>query len=247
MKKFIISILMITIILVGMYNYYEGKTTEVLLSGKVIGFDIKNLEDNINNENKKTTKTSSKSVGTMTFIKKESGEFAALGHSISKNVNEVELEGECYKIEFDHVKRAKADEAGRIIAGILDDEKIGELSNGNQYGIYGKIDTVDKEYQSIETANRFDVKLGQAYILIDVDGQGIQKYEVEVKQINYLAQTQNIRIEVKSEELIKLSGGIVQGMSGAPLVQNDKLIGAVNCVNTNDSLDGYAIFIDKLV
>ncbi len=247
MKKFIISILIITIILVGMYNYYEGKTTEVLLSGRVIGFDIKNLDDNINNENKKTTKTSSKSVGTMTFIKKDSGEFAALGHSISKKINEIELEGECYEIEFDHVKRAKQDEAGRIIAEIRDDEKIGELSNGNQYGIYGKIDTVNKDYQTIETANRFDVKLGQAYILIDVDGRGVQKYEVKVKQINYLAQTQNIRIEVKSEELIKLSGGIVQGMSGAPLVQNGKLIGAVNCVNTNNSLDGYAIFIDKLV
>ena len=100
---------------------------------------------------------------------------------------------------------------------------------------------------SINTGNRFDIKNGIAYILINLDGQGLKKYEVEITETNYFASTQNIRIKVKSQELINLSGGIVQGMSGAPLVQNEKLIGAINCVNTNNSLDAYAIFIDKLL
>lgn len=247
MKKIIIFLLMMITIFAIMYCYYEKKTTEVYLSGQVIGFDIRNINEELNNENSEMTKTSSKSVGTMTFVKKDSNEFSALGHSISEGTKTINLEGDCYGIEFDYVKRARDNEAGRIIAQINEDEKIGELTSGNQYGIYGRVASDDKDYQLIETGNRFDIKRDKAYILLNVDGRGIQEYEVEIKKINYFSRIQNIRIEVKSEELIGLSGGIVQGMSGAPLVQNGKLIGAVNCVNTNNSLDAYAIFIDKLM
>ena len=90
---------------------------------------------------------------------------------------------------------------------------------------YGNFNNLYGDYQSIQTENRFKIKTGTAYILINVDGYGIQKYEVEIKGINYIAFNRNIRIQVTSDELIKLSGGIVRGMSGAPLIQNDKLIG----------------------
>ena len=85
------------------------------------------------------------------------------------------------------------------------------------------------------------------HFLIDHNNNFHKKYDVQIDEINYLFSTQNIGIKVTSESLIKMSGGIVQGMSGAPLIQNGNLIGAINCVNINDPLDAYAIFIDKLL
>lgn len=247
MKKIIILLFINILIITGIYFYYESKTDEVFLSGKVIGLDIKNINEETSNINKEVIPTSSKSVGTITFTKKDSNEFVGLGHSIDSNAENLKLDGECYEIEFDYIKRAKQSKAGKIIAEINEEKKLGSLNKSNKYGIYGKFDKLDDLEQIIKTENRFNIKKGLAYILINVDGQGIQKYEVNVDEINYFSTIQNIRITVKSEELIKLSGGIVQGMSGAPLIQNGKLIGAINCVNVNNSLDAYAIFIDKLL
>ena len=126
-------------------------------------------------------------------------------------------------------------------------KKIGTINNENYYGIYGKIEKLVINPSKIKTENRFNIKKGDAYILLDIDNSGLKKYDVQIDEINYLFSTQNIGIKVTSEALIKMSGGIVQGMSGAPLIQNGNLIGAINCVNINDPLDAYAIFIDKLL
>lgn len=247
MKKIIIFLFTIVLVLEGLYYYYEQKNTEVLLSGRVIGFDIENIEQDNENRKGSIIDTSLKSIGTVTFINKDDNSFAALGHSISNKSNIKDLQGKCYSIDFGYVKKANSNKAGKIIADLNENEEIGELNTGNQYGIYGNFNNLYGDYQSIQTENRFKIKTGTAYILINVDGYGIQKYEVEIKGINYIAFNRNIRIQVTSDELIKLSGGIVRGMSGAPLIQNDKLIGAINCVNENNPLDAYAIFIDKLV
>lgn len=245
MKKTILIIGLIIMFILLNYNYYENKTTEVLLSGQVVGFNIKNIEENVEENNKLTVQTSSKSVGTMTFIK-ENNEFVALGHTMSGE--ETELDGECYEIRFEDVIKSTNNRAGRIIAEIDEKAKIGEVYGDSDYGIYGKVENIlTEEYKKIKTANRYDINKGQAYVFIDLDGSGLKSYEIEITDIDYLSSTQNIRISVKSEELIELTGGIVQGMSGAPIVQNGELIGAINSVNVNNSLDAYAIFIDKLI
>ena len=247
MKKVLILLVITSTTIIGIYYYYDKKTENVFLSGKVIGFNLNDIKDTATDNERNIVKTSSKSVGTVTFIKRNNSNFAALGHSISGKKENIDLQGSCYEIEFDYIKKAKQNKTGKIIADIKEENKIGEINNSNQYGIYGKIIEKEKDCVSINTGNRFDIKNGIAYILINLDGQGLKKYEVEITETNYFASTQNIRIKVKSQELINLSGGIVQGMSGAPLVQNEKLIGAINCVNTNNSLDAYAIFIDKLL
>lgn len=245
MRKITISLIILISIYIGCYYYYESQKTEVIISGKVIGFDIPNVEEN--SKNNKLVKTSTKSIGTITFIKEDSHEFSALGHPISQLNNNINFNGNCYNINFDSIEKASPNTAGKIIANINKDEKIGVLNSCNQYGIYGKIENIKQNFQKIETENRFNIQKGEAYILLDLDNQDLKKYDVQVEEINYLLPNQNIRIKVTSEELIKISGGIVQGMSGAPLVQNDKLIGAINCVNINNPLDAYAIFIDKLL
>ena len=247
MKKIVLLISILIILIVGNYYYFDSKTTEVLLVGQVVGFEIENLDTEINETDSKTKPTSSKSVGTVTFYDEDTKEFAALGHSISASKEEMELRGKCYEIYYGYVRRNE-DEEGRIIAEINEEERIGHLERANRYGIFGEYEDIENiEYHRITTANRYDVKLGEASIILNLDGNGLKEYEVEVTDINYIAYNQNIRITVKSEELIKLTGGIAQGMSGAPLVQNGKLIGAINCVNSMNPLDAYAIFIDKLI
>ena len=245
MKKTMILISFIVISIMVNFNYYDNKRVEVLLTGKVVGFNVEDTNEKDKDGNGFTIKTSSKSVGTMTFIK-DNNEFVALAHSMSgKNT---ELNGECYEIEFEDVIKSTENKAGRIIAEINEKSKIGYVYGDTNYGIYGKVENISvKDYMKIKTANRYNVTKGQAYLLINLDGRGIKDYEVEITGIDYLSNTQNIRIKVKSKELIEISGGIVQGMSGAPLVQNGELIGAINSVNINNSLDAYAIFIDKLI
>ena len=247
MKKIILFVIVVIMLIVGSYYYFEGKTKEVILIGQVVGFEIDNfnIEDS---KNKKAVLAASTAVGTITCVNSTTNEFVALGHSISNNNKELEIDGKCYKIYFDYVKKGTLDEEGRIIAEINEDEKIGILESVNEYGIFGKYENyLESDYKIIKTANRFDVAKGEAFIYLDLDGTGLKEYEVEVTRINYLNKSQNIRVTVKSEELIKIAGGIARGMSGAPLIQNGKIIGAINCVNPDNPLDAYAIFIDKLI
>lgn len=249
MKKILLSIMVVILVLIGNYYHYENKSKEVLLLGQVVGFDVDNITiDSDNRQNQNIKLTSSKAVGTITFIEEDTNRFAALGHSISNKTSKIDLSGNCYKIEFDHVKKSTNKHEARIIADINENEKIGYLSYANNYGIFGVYDkNKTTEYKKIRTANRFDITKGEALIYLNLDGTGLKEYEVEITQINYFQENQNIRILVKSKNLINNASGIAQGMSGTPLVQNGKLIGAINCVNPDNPLDAYAIFIDKLL
>lgn len=224
------------------YNYYDNKRTEVYLTGKVVGFNTENIIEDIQAKNSKSVNTSYKSIGTMTFIK-STGEYAALGHSMpGQNF------GECYEIQFEDIKKSTENNIGRIIADIDEESKIGYFSKNSSYGVFGTVDNISTHrYKRIQTASRYEIEKGTAYILIDFDGTGIKEYEIEIEEINHLSFTKNIRISVKSEELIRKTGGIVQGMSGTPIVQNGKLIGAVNCVDIDNPLQAHGIFIDKLI
>jgi stage IV sporulation protein B len=146
------------------------------------------------------------------------------------------LTGKCYEIYFDYVKKASENEVGRIIADINENKVVGEIEKCSEYGMYGIINEIS-EYPTIQTGNRYDIKKENASIVIDFDGNGLKEYEVEIIEINYLSKTQKINI----------SGGVAQGMSGAPLIQDGKLIGAINYVNNDNALEAYAIFIDKLL
>ena len=99
MKKIVATLVILISICICTYYYYDNKKAEVIISGKVIGFDIQNIEKNKKNNN--IVPTSSKSIGTITFIKENTYEFSALGHSISKSNTNINLSGNCYDINFD--------------------------------------------------------------------------------------------------------------------------------------------------
>lgn len=247
MKKFLIAVnIMLLSFLVG-YNLQYLKTKEVLLVGEIIGLEIDN--ETQSNETENLIPASAKRIGTVTFIDKNTGKFVALGHSAinqEKIANEG-INGNCYGIEYFGITKASQKEVGSVHATLDTDKKIGYISEDSDYGVFGKIEKIEKEYRTIKTASRYSVRLGNAEIYTNINGEETKSYQVEVIYISYLSQNKNIKIRIKDQELIEKTGGIIQGMSGTPLIQNGKLIGAINYVNMEDPTEACAIFVDKLI
>lgn len=226
------------------FEYY--KTEKVLLVGELIGFEVQNSNHG-NNEND-VMPTAYNELGTMSFIKEDSNEFVALGHSTSNENNNTEVQYNCYTIGERFISKS-SDRSIGYVRGTMDKQtKIGSINKDTSYGIFGTVDNIEKlNYQEIETASRYKVQKGNANILINIDGQGLESFNVEITDIDYLDENMNIQIQITDGKLLEKTGGIIQGMSGTPLVQNGKLIGVVNYVENKNSKQAYAIFVDKLI
>lgn len=247
MKKKTVIMIILALGIMLVLQLTSPKPQKVLLVGRLMGFEI-DSEVQVANAGK-TIPASSRKIGTVTFIKADTNEFVALGHSTdTDNEENKKITGQSYGINFEGIKKATRENTGNIVASIDRNSKTGYIYNDTAYGIFGKVDKIDEEYQEIETANWYDVKKGKANILIAFEeGEEPKSYEVEVTRIDYFNKNKNIKIKVKDKELIEKAGGIVQGMSGTPLIQNGKLIGAVNFVSTENPSIAYAIFVDKLL
>ena len=129
-------------------------------------------------------------------------------------------------------------------------EQIGAIDKNNDYGIFGYINDFNyKKYPLIEVGSKEDVTSGKAYIYTSIKGSVPKRYEIEIiKNINQSSPNQKgLVIRVTDKELLGTTGGIVQGMSGSPIVQNSKLVGAVTHVFINDPTRGYGIYIDWMI
>lgn len=247
MKKILIMFL---IILLGLFIadviYQANNTQIVLLSGDVMGFEIENYNET--NDYDHLIPTSSQKLGVVTFIKTDTNEFSALGHPAIPNCEQSNIEGLCYQVNIDKIDKSYQNYIG-CIHGILKNEKqIGTVNKNNEYGIFGTINDVkESKYNEIQTASKYDIRLGEAELLISLENEELQTYKIQIVAINYMSNNKNIKVRIQDDELIDKTGGIIQGMSGAPLVQNGKLIGAINYANAEEPEEAYAIFIDKLL
>lgn len=191
-------------------------------------------------------------IGTLTFYDPENNMFGALGHAITNPETGTVLsvsDGELLKSKVESVKEGKAGTPGEIRGIFYEaDEALGELTKNTVYGIFGKA----KEQISNPLFNRpipvgyqEEVVEGPAFILSTLEDNRIEKYSVEIEKINHQtkADTKGLVLKVTDERLLEKSGGIVQGMSGSPIIQNNKIIGAVTHVFVNDPQKGYGIFI----
>ena len=195
-------------------------------------------------------------VGTVTFYEPQTGEFGALGHGIN-DVDTYELidiaNGEIVTTNIIDIVKGEKGSPGEI-RGIIEGERtIGNVSKNTSFGVYGNmLDTtslnINKESE-LEVANRSEIKLGKAEIMCELENGKVEKYEIEIQKIflDNNSDNKSILIKVTDEELIEKTGGIIQGMSGAPVIQNGKFIGAVTHVLVNDPQMGYAIFGDLMI
>lgn len=198
-------------------------------------------------------------IGTMTYLT-EAGNYAALGHGIS-DIDTGELldseGGILYQANVWGIKKGETGSPGALYGMIsYEDNKIlGNISENTSIGIYGSVnDSKEAEklierynLQPVELVSHEQIEKGKAYIRSFVSGE-LCDYEVEIEKINEnSSKNKGIVLKVTDEKLLNLTNGIVQGMSGTPIIQNGKLIGAVTHVFVNDSTMGYGIFADIMM
>lgn len=189
-------------------------------------------------------------IGTITFYNKESGTFAALGHQVNDvDTNEIMplLEGEAVGAEVTDVQKGSTGSTGSLCCE-FQDYTIGRLIENSYCGIYGSYTAVPEKCKAYTVASKQEVKRGDAKILCTLSGNEIKEYDVKITKINYSSNGEkDIVFKVTDDELISKTGGIVQGMSGSPIIQNNMLVGAVTHVIVNNPEKGYAIFAETML
>ena len=195
-------------------------------------------------------------VGTVTFYEKESKTFGALGHGIT-DIDTDELinisSGEFITTRILNIAKGEKGMPGKIQGTIENQENIGTISKNTKFGIYGKVSNLSSlnidTSKEMEIALRDEIKLGKATILCSLDNEKPKEYEIEIEKIykdnNY--DNKSMKIKVVDDKLIKKTGGIIQGMSGSPIIQNGKFIGAITHVLVNSPIEGYAVFGDIMI
>ena len=186
-------------------------------------------------------------IGTATFYIKETGVTAGLGHGIYDNETNVLLplnEGVICKVDNYIVSRSANGIVGDI-SGNLSHDNIGEILKNSNNGVY--FNGVKYNGDLVEIGSSGEIKRDHAQIYLSLNGEECRYYDCEIEKINYNEDTKNLIIRITDEELLEKTGGIIQGMSGAPILQGGKLIGAVTHVLVNDTASGYGIFIENML
>lgn len=190
-------------------------------------------------------------IGTLTFYDPESGKFGGLGHSVSDATTGETvplLSGEITSADIYDIVRGSEGEAGELCGALLPDSVKGQLSANTSVGVFGELNETPCG-SAIPVAFRQEVKTGSAYILTTVSGTTPKKYSIEIERINLLGLggSKSMLIRITDPELIEQTGGIVRGMSGSPIIQDGKLVGAVTHVLVNDPERGYAVFAQSML
>ncbi|MBQ1847040.1 MAG: SpoIVB peptidase [Clostridia bacterium] len=188
-------------------------------------------------------------IGTVTFTETEGGFMGGLGHGICENETGELLpffKGELYPAHITGVKTGKPGDPGEL-RGYFGKEAEGKVLSNTEAGVFGILDRTEPK-EPVGIALKDDVKEGPASIYCTVNGEGVKEYKAEISRIiSYESETKNFIIRITDPRLLAETGGIVQGMSGSPVMQNGKLIGAVTHVLINDPCKGYGIFIENML
>lgn len=187
-------------------------------------------------------------IGTMTFITLDNY-FGSLGHGIYENKILVENSGgSLYYSKVSSIKKAEPGVAGEKRAS-MDNMVIGNILSNDLTGLYGKFSASINNKNKVEVSKQGQILKGKAQIYTAVSGNVIKAYDIEITDIHLQNKkaTKGIRYKVTDEDLITQTGGIVQGMSGSPIVQNDRIIGAVSHVTVENPIYGYGMHIEWMI
>lgn len=191
-------------------------------------------------------------IGTITYINKNDKTFGSLGHPVMDATgNLIQINGgSLYGCSIYDVKRGLRGNPGEL-KGLFDNGvMLGAISKNTQCGIFGKL-TKDYDYsqlKAVKIADASKVEMGKAYIYSTLSGKSCEEYEISIVKVEENnKENKNFVIKINDKRLLDRAGGIVQGMSGSPIVQNGKLIGAVTHVFVNDPTRGYGIAIENMI
>lgn len=194
-------------------------------------------------------------IGTISFYEEESGKYGALGHIISDTDTKKPIEiheGKIVRSKVTSIEKGNQGIPGEKQAKFsMKDKKLGTITKNSPFGIFGKLDPdiLDEKQQPMPIGLSNEVEKGPAHILTVIEGEKVEKFDIEI--INTVPQkhpsTKGMVIKVTDERLLERTGGIVQGMSGSPIIQNDKIVGAVTHVFVNDPTSGYGVHIEWML
>lgn len=190
-------------------------------------------------------------IGTLTYYDKDSGMFGALGHQVNDvDTNEIMplLEGEAVSARVTDIKKASKGTTGSLECD-FGDYTVGRLTANTDCGIFGAYSAVPSFAKPYPVASAQQVKKGKASLVSAVQNGEPKEYEIEITHISYNENNsqKNMVIKITDPELKELTGGIVQGMSGSPIVQDDRLVGALTHVIVNNPEKGYAVFAQTML
>lgn len=194
---------------------------------------------------------SSAGIGTITFYDPSTGSFGGLGHPIC-DTDTGELmplsSGEICGVSITGYKKGLNGVPGELKGRFLSGNEIGTATQNTNSGIFGSLDESPSENEEIEIADYDEIKTGKAEILTTISGSEPSKYSINIEQVNKDdPDLKNLVIRVTDRDLLEETGGILQGMSGSPIIQNGKLIGAVTHVFVNNSSMGYGILAQTMI
>ena len=186
-------------------------------------------------------------IGTVTYYDPATGQFGALGHGVSDGKYLLSLRsGEVMPSAVTSVHRGERGEPGTLQGAVRDGSTNGEILENTPQGVFGKMEPMKGE--TVEVAEASEVHTGSAVIRSNVRGTQVEEFSVRIRALYPNEEAdRNLLLEITDPELLELTGGIVQGMSGSPILQNGKLIGAVTHVLIDDPTRGYGIFIENML
>ena len=189
-------------------------------------------------------------IGTLTYIDPESKIFGSLGHEIIEaNANKkIEVKtGTIFNSTITGINKSSDGNPGEKKANFKTTDVYGTIKKNTTYGLFGDYTNTLPNTETMEVAKPEEIKVGKATILTVLEGNTIKEYEINITKINEYNKIKNLYFEITDKELLEKTGGIVQGMSGSPIIQNGKIIGAVTHVIVDNVRTGYGIFITTML
>lgn len=241
-------------------NNSKGENLNIMLSrnGTTFASSMKAVQSK-NKEYKLGlwVKDAATGVGTMTFYEPNSKNFAVLGHGITDSDTDTLINidyGELVTSRVISIQKGKTESPGEIKGTILNQQKIGTVNKNTQFGIYGNLENLTSlnidTSNAVKVASRDEISLGEAKILCSLDTNNkAEEYSIDIEKIYFDNDYNNksMLIRITDERLIEKTGGIIRGLSGAPIIQNGKFIGAITNVLVSNPEVGYGIFADLMI
>ena len=232
-------------------NVLEGKVeVTIKRNGKEKTSELSLIKDGEVYKTGLYVKDSITGIGTLSYIDPETKVFGALGHEIIEaNTNSlVEIRsGIIFRNYITGIEKSASGVPGSKNAKFYYDTVYGKILKNTNVGIYGLYENEMPDKELYEVGNPEEIKIGNASIYTVLDGENINEYSIEITKIDETSDIKNISFVINDPELIDKTGGVVQGMSGSPIVQNDKIIGAVTHVVIDNPVTGYGIFITTML
>ena len=189
-------------------------------------------------------------IGTLTYIDPESHIFGALGHEViegsSKKLVEIK-NGIIFRNSIISIEKSTVGSAGSKNAKYYYNTVYGNIVKNTNHGIFGSYNKGINNLKLVEVGKKEDIKIGEASIYTVLEGEKVEEFKINITKINDTSDTKNLTFEITDPKLLEKTGGVVQGMSGSPIVQDNKIIGVVTHVIVDNPYTGYGLFITTML